>query len=101
MIPESPAHEPRAAMVPPNGKKHFTVVVEGVEQGTLINAWSGMCGASAKPPAPEFRSVYPFVTTVKGNRFHFRGGDPNGMRDSMQKLFQSSVGGTVQVRVEE
>jgi ammonium transporter len=101
MVTEAPAHEPRAAHAPPNGKKHFTVVVDGVELGTLRNAWSGMCGVAASPPAPEFKSVYPYVTTVRGNRFFFRGGDPNNMRDSMQKLFQGSVGGSVKVRVEE
>ena len=94
-------HEPRAATVPPNGKKHFTVVVDGVEQGVLINAWSGMCGAGTTPAPKEFRSVYPFVTTVTGNRFHFRGGDPNSMRDNMRKLFELSVGGTVKARVED
>src|SRR5262245_15248611 len=29
-IPEKPSLEPRAAAVPPNGKRHFTVVVDGV-----------------------------------------------------------------------
>ena len=67
---------------------------------TLRNTWSGMCGTGTTAPPPEFRNVYPFVTTVKGNRFQFRGGDPNAMRDSMQKLFQGSGGG-VKVRVEE
>jgi len=101
MVPEAPPHEPRAASVPPNGKKHFTVVVDGVEPGALIEAWSGMCGAGATPPTPEFRSVYPFVTTVTGNRFHFRGGDPTAMRDSMRKLFEGSIGGKLIVRVED
>jgi ammonium transporter len=100
MVPETPPHEPRAAQVPPNGKKHFTVVVEGVDQGTLRDAWSKMCGAGTTPP-PEFRDVYPYVTTVKGNRFHFRGGDPTSMRDSMRKVFESQVGGAVKARVEE
>ncbi len=59
-----------------------------------------MCGTATAPP-PEFRTIYPFVTTVKGNRFHFRGGDPNAMRESMKKLFEGSVGGKLNVRVEE
>ncbi len=101
MAPEISPHEPRAATVPPNGKTHFTIVVEGVEQGTLIEAWSRMCGAGTTPPAAEFRSVYPFVTTVRGNRFHFRGGNPTAMRDDMRKLFEGSIGGKMNVRVED
>jgi ammonium transporter len=101
MVPEAPAHEPRRAWVPPNGKPHFTIVIEGAEPDVLRNAWSGMCGAATAPPSPEFRSIYPFLTTVKGNRFHFRGGDPSGMRENMKKLFEASVGGKLNVRVEE
>jgi ammonium transporter len=101
MVPEAPGHEPRPAFVPPNGKKHFTVVIEGAEADVLRNAWSGMCGAATAPPPPEFRNIYPFVTTVKGNRFHFRGGDPNAMRDGMRKLFETTVGGKLIVSVVE
>src|SRR5262249_20179770 len=100
MAPEAPAHEPRAARIPPNGKAHFTVVVEGSDPSTLMRTWSEFCGAGTGQPPEEFRRVYPFVTTVKGNRFHFRGGDPLGMRDTMQKLFEGKVG-AVKTRVEE
>ncbi len=31
------------------------------------------------------------MTTVKGNRFLFRGGDHNLMRDSLQKIFQNQA----------
>jgi hypothetical protein len=61
-----------------------------------------MCGADGKPPSSEFRSVYPFVTTVQGNRFHFRGGDPADMREAMRRLFQDRLEGTpVQTHVED
>ena len=92
MAPEVAPHEPRSAQVPPNGKTHFTVVIDGPSRSELLRAWSNMCQAGAQPPTPEFRAVYPFVTTVKGNRFHFRGGDPNGMRETMQRLFQDRLG---------
>jgi ammonium transporter len=99
---EAPLPEPRAATVPPNGKRHFTVVVDGPDSKELIRAWSQMCGADGKPPTSEFRSVYPFVTTVKGNRFHFRGGDPADMRDAMRRLFQDRLEGTpVKTHVED
>jgi ammonium transporter len=93
-VSETPAHEPRAAAVPPNGKRHFTVVVEGPAKDELMHAWSALCQAGPQPPAEEFRAVYPYLTTVQGNRFNFRGGDPYHLRDSLQRLFQDRLDGT-------
>jgi Amt family ammonium transporter len=91
--PEKPLPAPRPATVPPNGKRHFTVIVEGAKPQELMHAWSEMCQAGVQPTS-EFRDVYPYVTTVQGNRFHFRGGDPGKLRHSMQKLFQDRLDGT-------
>jgi ammonium transporter len=93
-VPETPAHEPRPATVPPNGKRHFTVVVEGPKREELMHTWSALCQAGPQPPAEEFRAVYPYLTTVQGNRFNFRGGDPYHLRDSLQRLFQDRLDGT-------
>jgi hypothetical protein len=71
------------------------VVVEGVDNDRLIEAWSALCQAGAAPPRPEFLAIYPYVTTVQGNRFRFRGGDPERMRENLARLFQHTVGGTV------
>jgi Amt family ammonium transporter len=93
-IAEKPSLEPRPASVPPNGKRHFTIVVEGVPDKELIHAWSELCQTSATPPAPEFRMVYPYVTTVQRNRFNFRGGDPSLMRENLERLFQKRLEGS-------
>jgi Amt family ammonium transporter len=93
LAPETPMHEPRAATVPPNGHQRFTVVVDGAKADELIHAWSALCQVSAMPPAPEFRTVYPYVTTVQGNRFRFRGGDPSVMRENLERLFQDRLHG--------
>ena len=99
---EAALHEPRPASVPPNGKRHFTVVVEGPSKSELLHAWSNLCQASATPPTEEFRAVYPYVTTVQGNRFNFRGGDPGHMREIMQRLFQNRLeGAAVRTHVED
>ena len=93
--------EPRPATVPPDGARRFSVVVEGVANGDLIHAWSELCQPHAAPPAPEFKAVYPYVTTVQGNRFRFRGGDPEAMRDNLQRLLKSALGkGPIKVHVE-
>jgi ammonium transporter len=99
--PEQPGYEPRPADVPPNGQKRFTVVVEGAKTSDLIHAWSDLCQTGPEPPAAEFRTIYPYVTTVQGNRFRFRGGDPNVMRDNLQRLFQQRLGvSSIRVHVE-
>jgi ammonium transporter len=102
VAPAGAGAEPRAARVPPPGcAKRFSVVVEGVQNGDLLHAWSNLCQPSPTPPAPEFKEVYPFVTTVQGNRFRFRGGDPEVMKTSLQKLFQSQLhNGPIRVHVE-
>ena len=83
--------EPRPASAPPNGQRRFSVVIEGVGSDELIRAWASLCQASAAPPAPEFKAVYPFVTTVQGNRFRFRGGDASAIRDNINRLFQHTL----------
>jgi ammonium transporter len=92
--------EPRAARVPPNGEKRFSVVVEGVKNGELLHAWSGLCQPSEAPPRSDFTAVYPYVTTVQGNRFRFRGGDPDKMRAHLQRLFEEQLRSPVRARVE-
>ena len=91
--------EPKAAKVPPGGKR-FEVVVEGIENGGLMQAWSQLCQPS-ETPDPDFKAVYPYVTTVQGNRFRLRGGDPKALSANIQKLFQKKLGKPLKVRVEE
>ena len=100
-IPETPPTEPRPAMAPPNGKGRFTIIVEGSNPGELMQTWSELCQAGPQPAPSELRSVYPFVTTVRGNRFHFRGGDPATLSTSLTRLFEGRLPGKkLQARVE-
>jgi ammonium transporter, Amt family len=99
-VPEIRPPEPRPALVPRDGVGRYTVVVEGPAQKELLRAWSKLCQAGAEPSA-EFRAVYPYVTTVQGNRFRFRGGDRVLMRGHLQRLFQDSLGAAVQAHVED
>jgi ammonium transporter, Amt family len=84
--------EPQSARVPRSAPQRFSVVVDGVQNGELMHAWSGLCQPGNTPPEPEFKAVYPNVTTVQGNRFRFRGGDPKTMRDNLQILFRKRLG---------
>jgi hypothetical protein len=91
--------EPRAATVPPDGEKRFVVTVNGTPAGELMHAWSELCQHDQTPPA-EFRQVYPYMTTVQGSRFHFRGGDPETVRRALEKLFRGSLRLPVEAHVE-
>jgi len=84
-------HGPRAAALPRDGKKRYSVVIEGVEGAKLIETWSGFCHAKAIPTT-EFKQVYPFFSTVSGNKFRFLGGDPGIVSDAIAKLFKGALG---------
>lgn len=82
---------PRHAMVPPNGVKRFTVRLEGVPVEELTEKWSKMCQETDAPPNSDFRAVYSHVTTLEGNRFRFRNGDPDKIMTHLEKLFQDRL----------
>ena len=91
--PDFSTHEPRSAMVPPDGHTRFTVVLEGGSPEEIARNWSELCQAGLSDPKPEFRSIYPYLTTVQGNRFRFRGGDASAMSKSLERLFVSHKNG--------
>jgi ammonium transporter, Amt family len=93
--------EPRSARVPPDGKGRFTVVVEGVDPEVLAEAWSKLCSPGPSRPAAEFLAVYPYMTSLQGTRFRFRGGDPGAIRTQLLTLLRNNLDGAVpQTRVE-
>ena len=70
-VPEHPAREPRAAMIPPNGKRHFSVVVDGAQPRDLMKVWSGMCQVGQKPPPSEFQGSVPEHNDRSGQSLPF------------------------------
>ena len=93
--------EPRAASVPANGVQHFTVVVDGVANNELTQTWSDLCQPGASDPDPLFKDVYPYMTTMQGNRFRFRGGDAGKVKESLERLMRDRLrNAALRVRVE-
>lgn len=90
---------PKSAIVPPVASSKFQVVIEGSNDRDLIHAWSEMCQPSTAP-APEFKAIYPFVTTVQGNRFRFRGGDQEVMKENLKKILEKSLKVSLKTKVE-
>jgi hypothetical protein len=37
-------------------------------------------------------AVYPYLTTVQGNRFRFCDGDPSAVQDNLRVLFETRLG---------
>ncbi len=102
LSPGSGSSEPRAAVRPPNGQKRFAILFDGADMDKVMHAWSEMCQKGASPPKPEFQEVYPHLTTVQGNRFRFRSGDPNTVRENLLKLFRPVLGsGSLRVQILE
>jgi ammonium transporter len=98
-MPPIMGSEPKSADVPrplPNGhSKRFAVMVEGAESAELMKVWSEMCKTSDVPPKPEFKEVYPYLTTISENKFRFRGGDPIEVKRNLHALFQNALEGRV------
>ncbi|HVL16274.1 MAG TPA: hypothetical protein VM529_27120, partial [Gemmata sp.] len=51
-----------------------------------------LCQPSETPPDADFLAVYPYVTTVKGTTFHFRGGNAEEITKRLASLFQKRLG---------
>ena len=88
--------EPKAASIPPGGKR-YSIIVEGVTNGELMHAWNEMCQPGKVKQLSAFKEVYGNMTTVQGNRFNFRGGDPSAMKDYLKTLFQDKLKGNLSV----
>ncbi len=83
--------EPRAAKLPPELSRRFQLQVEGAEDELLAQTWSGLCQVGDLPPPADFRSLYPFMTTLRANIFAFRGGDPEATRAALERLLQNRL----------
>jgi ammonium transporter len=88
--------DPKPASVPP-GNGRYELVVEGAEPSELVKVWTGLCQPSEAPADADFLAVYPYVTTVQGNRFRVRSGDPTAVAGRLAALFKKQTGKPVTV----
>ena len=89
--------EPKSASAPPSSDdsdERFVLVVNGPKPDELRRAWVSLCEPKNEPPRPEFKQVYRFMTTMAGNKFHFRGGNHITLRENLQKLLEEALDGT-------
>ncbi|MFM7149631.1 MAG: ammonium transporter [Gemmataceae bacterium] len=90
LIPEMPMAEPRAASAPPNGRNRFSVLVEGASPNEIMSTWSGLYKTDTLP-TPDLQILYPYLTTVQGNRFRFRGGDRSQLANALERMFAGNL----------
>jgi ammonium transporter len=83
-------HEPKASIAPPSALSRYSIVVDNVTPEAVTTAWKAIC-ANNGTSSPAFKAIYPNFTTVQGNRFRFRGGDSNAMRDQLTALLKSQM----------
>jgi Amt family ammonium transporter len=82
--------EPRPASVPPAGSGRFSVVIDGIDEESLLEHWRGLCKANGDPPTDAFKEIYRHVTTVRGVYFRFRGGNRERIRQMLEGLFREA-----------
>ena len=83
---------PRPAVAPPSGNGRYELEVTGAPAGELIKTWSALCQPSDTPPDADFLAVYPYLTTITGTKFRFRGGDPAALSRRVASLFSKHLG---------
>jgi hypothetical protein len=103
-VEEAQVVEPKAAAKPPaqfNGHSgRFTVVLDGANPKEVQATWAELCKPTDKPPRPEFVAVYKYLTTVSGNKFKFRGGNPVELKRNLAALFEDGLDVSVKTHVE-
>ena len=66
--------------------RHFSIVVDGVEPRALSRWWRDLCSQEPSKAPEAFREIYPKVRLFEGNTFHFKSGEPEGIRNRLQSL---------------
>jgi Amt family ammonium transporter len=85
--------EPRAASAP-KGNGRFDVQLTGADASELMKVWTDLCQPrpDETPADADFLAVYPYVTTVKGTTFRFRGGNAEEVAKRLAALFKKHLG---------
>ena len=54
----------------------------------MTSRWRALCQNGKTPHPPEFKSVYAQISTIRGNRFRFRGGNPVEAQRQLEALLE-------------
>jgi ammonium transporter len=89
----SVSSEPRAAAMPKIDGR-FELTVDGATSPELMKVWSSLAQMQGEaPPDADFVAVYPYVTTIRGNKFKCRGGNAAAIAKRLDTLFKKHLPG--------
>ena len=94
------ASNPKSALSPGGAAKGYIISLDGAKEADVRKVWSDLCQAGTTPTSEDFKKVYPYLTTITGNKFKFRGGEPNSVKDALAKLFQNKLNVPVKATVD-
>jgi Amt family ammonium transporter len=83
--PSAPEAQP-ATPAPEESDQRFRIVVDGIEPRALSRWWRELCNQDMSKAPDAFREIYPKVRVFEGNTFHFKSGEPEGIRERLQYL---------------
>ena len=86
-------------MTPPVAGERFTVTLGGIDESAMRSHWRNLCQDHGVAPSADFASVYAHVSTVRGMKFRFRGGDKDALRANLENTFKE-VSGSVTASIE-
>jgi len=93
-------NNPKSAVAPSGTAKRYIISLDGPKEADVRKVWSDLCQAGTTPTSDDFKKIYPYLTTITGNKFKFRGGDPNSVKDSLAKLFQNHLNSPVKATLD-
>lgn len=82
--------EPRPAKTPPTSPtgRRFEIRLAGIDREAMTQRWRALCQNGTTQHPPEFKAIYAHVSTVRGDKFHFRSGDPKQMVRGLEEIFK-------------
>lgn len=82
-------------------RRLYSIILENANTERAKRRWERLCHEPHQAP-PEFHKVYHHLVSFDGREFRFRGGEPEQMRQAIERLFEGylGVGATVRVEVE-
>jgi Amt family ammonium transporter len=82
-------------------KQPFRIIIENARVADLKKRWAELCNLPPQKTPPEFQEVYKNLASREGNTFSFYRGDPETLKQDIEKLFKGYTSMGMEVKVEK
>jgi Amt family ammonium transporter len=82
-------------------KQPFRIIIENARVADLKKRWAELCNLPPQKTPPEFQEVYKNLASREGNTFSFYRGDPESLKQDIEKLFKGYTSMGMEVKVEK